>query len=167
MKLNFSSPQHKFRTGKLRSGSILVETTIAIVLLTSIGLVLFKGTLNIIAPRQWALSQNLTDAYLTYEKAYAERIEFSELISASSDWPVFPAKSEFSVTLGTLPGGRSLSGTMIRTRIADPNNLATAGGSGDSTTNPSELQTWKLQSHLIYTIAGRDYVKSRTVVRTQ
>ena len=167
MKLNFSLPQDKHRTGKLRPGSILVEASIAIVLLTSIGLVLFKGTLNIIAPRQWALSQNLTDAYLTYEKAYAERIEFSELISASSDWPVYPAKSQFTVNLGTLPGGRVISGTIIRSRIPDSNNLPTAGGSGDTITNPAELQTWKLQSHLVYTIAGRDYVKSRTVVRTQ
>ena len=137
------------------------------VLISSIALVLFKGTMNVIGPRQWTLSQNITDAYLTYEKAYAERVEFTDLTSNASDWPVFPAKSEFSVVLGTLPGGRSLSGTIIRSRIPDTNNLAAFGGAGDLTTNPSELQSWKLQSHLLYTIAGRDYVKSRTVVRTQ
>ena len=167
MNLNFYVPQDKVRSRKSLSGSILVETAVAIVLLTSIGLVLFKGTLNVIAPRQWALSQNMTDAYLTYEKAYAERVEFGELTSPSSDWPVYPAKSQFSVTLGTLPGGRSLNGTMIRTRIADSNNLPTAGGGGDTSSNPAEMQTWKLQSHVTYTISGREYVKSRTVVRTQ
>ena len=167
MKINLSPAQDKFRPGKFRRGSILVEATIAMVLLTSIGLVLFKGTLNMIAPRQWTLSQNITDAYLTYEKAYAERTEFSEFTSAASDWPLYPASSDFDVILGTLPGGREIRGTIIRTRIPDGNNLATNGGSGDTTTNPSEMQTWKLQSHLLYSIAGRDYVKSRTVVRTQ
>lgn len=167
MKVNFSNQQNKHRTAKVLRGSILVETVVAMVLLTSIGLVLFKGTLNVIAPRQWALSQNITDAYLTYEKAYAERLEFSEMTASASPWPTYPAKSEFGVTLGTLPGGRVLSGTIIRTRIPDSNNLSSYGGIGDEDSNPSEMQTWKLQSHLLYTIAGRDYVKSRTVVRTQ
>lgn len=167
MNLNLSRPQLKFRSPKLRRGSFLVEAVIAMILLVSIGLVLFKGTLNVIAPRQWTLSQNITDAYLTYEKAYAERVEFTEITDAASPWPIYPSKSSSTVTLGTLPGGRSLTGTLIRTRIADTNNLSTFGGSGDIASNPSEMQTWKLQSHLLYTIAGRDYVKSRTIVRTQ
>jgi len=167
MNLNYSHAGLKVQSAKFRRGSFLVEAVIAMALLSTIGLVLFKGTLNIIAPRQWSLSQNITDAYLTYEKAYAERVNFSEITSTSSDWPIFPAKSEFEVTLGTLPGGHEIKGTMIRTRIPDENNLVAFGGIGDIDSNPSDMQTWKLQSHLLYTIAGRDYVKSRTVVRTQ
>ncbi len=111
--------------------------------------------------------QNVSDAYLTFEKAYAQRIPFEDLVTASSPWPVYPAKSEATVTLGTLPGGRTLSGNVIRTRIPDDNNLPPHGGSGTASTNPAEMQTWRLQSHVTYTINGREYVKSRTIVRTQ
>ena len=105
---------------------------------------ILKGTMNILAPRQWTMLQNVSDAYLTYEKAYAQRVSFDELTAASSPWPVYPAKSETAVTLGILPGG-----------------------TGTAATNPAEMQTWKLQSHITYSISGREYVKSRTIVRTQ
>ena len=70
------------------------------------------------------------------------------------------------VTLGSLPGGRVLSGKVIRTRIPDSNNLP-PWGSGTLLTNPAEMEVWKLQSHLVYTVNGKEYVKSRTIVRTQ
>ena len=139
----------------------------ALVILAMVSLMLLKGTTNILAPRQWAMVQTVSDAYLTYEKAYAQRIPFDELTGTSSPWPMYPAKAASTVTLGTLPGGRTLSADIIRTRIADSNNLAAFGGTGTIETNPAEMQTWKLQSHVTYTISGRDYVKSRTIVRTQ
>lgn len=132
-----------------------------------VSLVLLKGTMNILSPRQQTLIQNVSDAYLTYEKAYAQRIDFDELTGNSSPWPVYPAKAEESVTMGTLPGGRTLTGTVIRTRIPDTNNLPAYGGTGDSSSNPAGTRTWKLQSHLTYFISDREYVKSRTVVRSQ
>lgn len=150
-----------------RRGSVLIEVMIALVILTVVGMVLLKGTINILSPRQWTLVQNVSDAYLTYEKAYAQRIPFESMTGLSSPWPVYPAKAESTVTMGTLPGGRILSGNVIRTRIADPNNLPAFGGTGTTATNPAEMQTWKLQSHITYTISGRNYVKSRTIVRTQ
>ncbi|MFP6879718.1 MAG: hypothetical protein VCA34_02135 [Roseibacillus sp.] len=151
----------------MRRGSVLVEAMMALVILAMVSLMLLKGTTNILAPRQWAMVQTVSDAYLTYEKAYAQRILFDELTGTSSPWPVYPAKAASTVTLGTLPGGRTLSADIIRTRIADSNNLAAFGGAGTTETNPAEMQTWKLQSHVTYTISGRDYVKSRTIVRTQ
>ncbi len=146
---------------------MLVEAVAAMALLSVAGLVLFKGAINVLAPRQWTLVQNITDAYMTYEKAYAERIEFDEAVGAGSPWPSYPSSSSTNVTLGTLPGGRTLTGEVIRTRMADSNNLSQHGGGGTTSTNPAELQSWKLQSHLLYRIGGREYVKSRTVVRTQ
>ena len=146
---------------------MLIEATAAMGLLAVVGFVLLKGALNILAPRQWTLVQNISDAYMTYEKAYSERIEFDEAIGSDSPWPTYPSKTTTDITLGTLPGGRPLAGRVIRTRIADPNNLPAHGGSGTATTNPAEIQAWKLQSHLVYNIGGREYVKSRTVVRTQ
>lgn len=146
---------------------MLVEATVALVILSVASLVILKGTMNILAPRQWTMLQNVSDAYLTYEKAYAQRVPFAELTASSSPWPAYPAKSEMAVTLGTLPGGRTLSANVIRTRIPDPNNFPAYGGEGTNVTNPAEMQTWKLQSHITYSISGRDYVKSRTIVRTQ
>ena len=151
----------------MRRGSVLVEAMMALVILAMVSLMLLKGTTNILAPRQWAMVQTVSDAYLTYEKAYAQRIPFDELTGTSSPWPMYPAKAASTVTLGTLPGGRTLSADIIRTRIADSNNLAAFGGTGTIETNPAEMQTWKLQSHVTYTISGREYVKSRTIVRTQ
>jgi hypothetical protein len=150
-----------------RRGSVLIEALMALVILTVVGMVLLKGTLNILSPRQWTLVQNVSDAYLTYEKAYAQRIPFESMTGLSSPWPVYPAKAETTVTMGTLPGGRILSANVIRTRIADSNNLPAFGGTSTTSTNPAEMQTWKLQSHITYTISGRSYVKSRTIVRTQ
>jgi len=119
------------------------------------------------APRQWVVHQNVSDAYITYEEAYAARISFEELTHADSPWPVYPAKESVTVEIGKLPGGRSIDGTVVRTRIADPNNLTSAGGTGTTDTNPAEMETWKLESHLTYKIGDQTYVKSRTTVRTQ
>ena len=137
------------------------------VLLTIVSLALFKGSMNTLAPRQWSLVQNISDAYLTYEKAYAERVAFEEMTSTASPWPTYPSKAEETVVLGTLPGGRTISGKVIRTRKPDPNNFPAFGGMGTTTTNPAEMQSWTLQSLLVYELHDREYVKTRSVVRTQ
>jgi len=152
---------------KFRSGSMLVELTIALALLTSIGLIVFKGNLDIMAPRQWIIHQNISDAYLTYEEAYAQRISFQQLASNDSPWPIYPQTSNTEVEMGKLPGGIAITATVIRTRIPDSNNLPEYGGSGSTLSNPSEMQTWQMQSHLSYKIGENDYVKSRTTIRTQ
>lgn len=139
----------------------------ALAILAIVGLSLFKGALDTLAPRQWSLHQTISDAYLTYEKAYMERIPFDELTATASPWPVYPDKLEETVTIGTLPGGRALTGKVIRTRKPDANNFPAYGGTGTSATNPSELQTWITQSLLVYRINDREYVKTRSIVRTQ
>ena len=159
-----SNSSHLIRS---KRGSVLVEAIIALSLLLVVSLIILKGTMNILAPRQWTMVQNVSDAYLSYEKAFAQRIPFESLTGSSSPWPVYPAKSEDLVTLGTLPGGRTLTGNVIRTRMPDGNNLPAFGGEATTATNPAEMQTWILQSHVTYRISGRDYVKSRTIVRTQ
>ena len=83
--------------------------------------------MNILTPRQWTMVQNISDAYLTYEKALAQRIPFDALTDASSPWPVYPARSHTPVTIGTLPGGRALTGNVIRTRIPDQDNFPAPG----------------------------------------
>jgi hypothetical protein len=139
----------------------------ALSVLTAVGLVLLKLSLNILAPRQWVLQQTVTDAYLTYERSYAERVPFETLVSAGSPWPVFPATSESTVELGRLPGGTPITGRVIRSRSADPLNYPVDGGSGTVDTNPAGMKTWRAQSVVVYQIGSRNYAKSRTVLRSQ
>lgn len=167
MNTNLSPPGFKPVLRTLRSGSVLLEAVAALTLLAVAGIALLKGSLNTLAPRQWALIQNITDAHLTYEKAYAERIPFDDLTSGDSPWPVYPYNSKTNVVLGTLPGASEVNGTITRTRIPNSLNFPAHGGSGTSATNPAEMQVWQVQTHLSYTIAGRDYVKSRISVRSQ
>ena len=54
---------------------------LALSILTVLGIILLKLSLNILAPRQWILQQAVTDAYMTYERAYAERIPFENLLA--------------------------------------------------------------------------------------
>jgi len=136
-------------------------------MLTALGLALLKLSLNVTTPRQWTLQQSITDAYLTFEKASAQRQSFDTITGTSSQWPVFPTISTSTVTFGKLPGGAAITGTVNRTRIADTNNLPAKGGSGTTATNPTSMEVWRLQSVVRYTVGTRTYYKSRTVVRSR
>lgn len=146
---------------------LLFESAMALSILTVIGLILLKLSLNVLHPRQAGLQQVLTDAYMTYERAYAERVPFEDLVAASSPWPVFPASRSETVEIGRLPGNRPVTGTVTRFRIADPANYPIDGGTGTVATNPAAMKTWRVQSIVTYTIGGRPYMKSRTVLRSQ
>lgn len=146
---------------------LLIEAGISLSILTFVGLMLLKLSLNILQPRQWGIQQTLTDAYLTYERSYAERIPFENLTANDSPWPQFPATSAVAVEIGRLPGNRPIYGTVTRTRVADTNNYAIDGGSGTLVTNPAAMKVWKVQSVVTYTVGSRNYAKSRTVLRAQ
>ena len=150
-----------------RRGFLLVETVISLAILTIVGILLLQLSLNILYPRQWTMQQVVSDAYMTYERAYAERFPFNEAIDADSPWPQFPAVATEVVEMGRLPGGRPIIGTVTRTRTPDENNLANDGGSGTDETNPAAMRVWRLQSVVAYEIGGRQYLKSRTVIRSQ
>jgi len=150
-----------------RRGTFLVESMMALSILTVVGLTLLKLSLNVLHPRQWILQQTLTDAYLTYERAYAERIPFADLLANNSPWPTFPTTNTTVVEVGRLPGNRQVLGTLTRTRIPDTNNYPLDGGTGTTTTNPAAMKVWKAESILVYTIGSRTYAKSRTVLRSQ
>jgi hypothetical protein len=145
----------------------LFEAGLAMGLLTFIGLILLKLSLNILTPRQWAVQQTITNAYMTYERAYAERIPFENLVDTDSPWPAFPDTASETVELGRLPGGRVITGSVVRTRMPSENNFPIDGGSGTTDTNPAAMKVWKVQSIATYTIGGRNYAKSRTILRSQ
>jgi hypothetical protein len=157
------------KTGsRFARGSALVEVSMALAVLTVLGLLLLKSSINALYPRQWTLEQTLSDAYLTYEKAYAQRIPFSALTDPNSPWPAQPNSSTLTdVAIGQIQGGTPIYANVIRTRIPDTNNLVVDGGVGTTVTNPSAMEVWKVQSILSYEIGSRTYVKSRTVVRSQ
>lgn len=158
------------RSGKTRSwrrGNLLVEAGVALGLLTFIGLVLLKLSLNILAPRQQALQQTVTDAYMSYERSVAERIPFDDLLANDSPWPVYPQTASETVEMGRFPGGLPIRATITRTRVASTNNYPINGGTGTVDTNPAAMNIWKVQSIATYTISGRNYTKSRTVLRSQ
>ena len=100
-------------------------------MLTVIGLFMLKISLDILAPRQWALQQALSDAHMTYERAYAERLPFDSLLANDSPWPAFPNTASSAVEIGRLPGGVPVTGTIHRTRLPDAENQPVDGGNGD------------------------------------
>lgn len=150
---------------------MLVEATLSLTVLSLVGLVMLKLSLNILQPRQWVLRQTLTDAYMSYERAFAERLPFDSLLANDSPWPAYPATSNIEIELGRLPGGIPVMGTVTRTRIADPNNHPIDGGAitqlSATVNNPARMKIWKVQSVLSYRIGKRPYLKSRTVIRSQ
>ena len=148
-------------------GMVLLEAMLSLSILTVLGLLLLKLSLNILNPRQTILQQTITDAYLTYERAYAERIPFETLLSSSSPWPAHPSVSTSTVEIGRLPGNRVINGTVTRTRFPDDSNFPIDGGSGTLATNPAAMKVWKAQSVITYQIGNRSYAKSRTVLRSQ
>lgn len=150
----------------------MLEALASLTTITVLGLVLLKLSLNILAPRQWTIRQTVSDAYMTFERAYAERVPFDDLVAVGSPWPLSTAAAInrttiSNVEIGRLPGGVPILGTVTRTRFADPNNLPADGGTGTVATNPSAMKIYEVQSVLTYKVGNRTYAKSRTVVRSQ
>lgn len=148
-----------------RRGSALIEISLSYATLVIVGLLSLKASVNATSGQAWTVKQAMSDAYITRETALASRIPYDTLTGASSPWPSYPSVSSTTVTIGKLPGGHLVSAMLHRTRIPESNNLASAGGTGTATTNPSGTEAWKVQSILSYTVNDRQYVKSRTVLR--
>ncbi len=157
----------------------MIEAMLALSILTVIGLVLLKLSLNILHPRQWTMQQSVSDAYMSFERASAERIPFETLLSATSLWPAFPATAATSVEIGRLPRylpdfptGVPITATVTRTRFPDAGNYPNDGGTAATAAeavarNPAAMKIWKVQSVLTYRIGAHTYAKSRTVLRCQ
>ncbi len=155
------------KTRSIGKGFVMVEALMGISILTVLGLCLLKLSLNILHPRQWILQQTVTDAYLTYERAYAERIPFENLLAENSPWPAYPTTSSTLMEIGKMPGGSPITATVVRTRIPDSGNYPIDGGSGTIETNPAGMKVWRAQSVITYKVGQRTYAKSRTVLRSQ
>jgi len=149
---------------------LLIEVTAGFGAMLIVSLLLLKTALTVTAVQRWTVSQGLSDAYMSREVALGKRLPFDGsdgFLTAGSVYPIEPASSTIPVTIGRLPGGLAITGDLRRTRIASPNNLAANSGSGTAMTNPTGTEAWQLQSYLTYRISGRNYVKSRTVLRAR
>lgn len=151
----------------LKRGTLLVEVTLGFGALLAVALLLLKAAITVTTVQKWTVVQGLSDARMSIEVAAAKRIPFDDFLLVGSNYPAFPTKDTSTVEIGRLPGGRALSGTLHRTRLPMGNNLPAAGGTGNATTNPTGMEAWQLQSYLTYTLSGRNYVKSRTVLRAR
>ena len=125
---------------------MLVELSLAIVLLLFISLWAFRTNIQTVRPRNWAMVQTITDAYMTGPLARAESVDFNELLDdANTDWPTYPASNSTNVLIGTLPldrdddgfsdvdasgnlVGRDITGTLVQTKVPADNNLNPANG---------------------------------------
>ena len=109
---------------------------------------LLKLSINVTAPRQWTLQQTVTDAYMTYEKAFGQRVQFETLSGDDSPWPEYPQSSvaDRSNWASSRAAG-PITGTITRTRHPDENNYPIAGGSGTLESNPAGIEGWQLAEH--------------------
>lgn len=141
-------------------GIMLLEVTVALGLTIFVALIMMKGSLLAVSGNQWTILQTLSDAYLTRETALSNRVPMADLTGPDSGWPdasaLDPAYSIQTVTLGTLPGGRTVSGQLTRFRLSE-----TQVENTDTT-----VSVWRLHSVLSYTVGEHQYVKSRSTLRT-
>ena len=153
--------QHRSR----QRGSALIEISLSYATLVIVAMLSLKASVNATSGQTWTIKQTMSDAFITRETALASRMPFDTIVGSDSPWSTSPSVTTSTVTLGKLPGGQLVTGTLHRTRTPDPNNLPAAGGTGNANTNPSGSEAWRIQSILAYSVGDRQYVKSRTVLR--
>lgn len=148
---------------------------ISLSILTILGLVLLKMALNVLSPRQWTMQQSISDAYMTYERALAERVPFDALRAADSLWPIVPVSTVVEIgrlpSITGLPPGVPVMGTVVRSRAPDQGNYPADGDGvvvqGTLATNPAAMKIFAVRSILTYRVGNKTYAKSRTVLRSQ
>lgn len=161
------APRIRSAARSRRRGVALIEVTLGLGALLGVSLLLLKASMSATVAQRWTVIQGMTDAYMTRETAIAKRVPFAEIVDLNSRWPVYPSAAVETIEIGRLPGGVPVMATIRRTRFPDPNNFWSADGAGTAETNPAKMEIWKLQSLLSYELSGRDYVKTRTVVRSR
>ncbi len=164
--MNISSSKQKTRN----RGALLIEVAAGFGAMLIVSLLLLKAALTVTSVQRWTVTQGLTDSYMSREVALGKRLPFEGVggfMMGGSSFPAFPTVATTAVTVGRLPGGKAITGSLRRTRVPSANNLPASGGTGTAATNPTAAQAWQLQSYLTYKISGRNYVKSRTVLRVR
>jgi hypothetical protein len=154
-------PASQGGAGRLRRGSLILESSVALAFASTLALLLLKGSIIGLSGNQWSVMQTLTDAYLTRETALANRTPLADILAPNSPWPDpetdVPERSEMTVTIGKLIGGTPVQGRLVRFRINETTE-------SDAIT---QTNTYRLCSVLSYRIGGKDYHKTRSTLRNQ
>ncbi|MBK1790180.1 hypothetical protein [Persicirhabdus sediminis] len=133
--------------------------------------------MNTLSTRNWTISKTLVNAYMSTEVAKANAIPF-ELIdeeNGGTDWDNYPlyingdAPYEYNVVIGHRSGGENSKGGINEatpvnatiTRAREQVMMTTADGD-----NPLS-DAWNIRIVLQYSVNGKNYVTSRTVVRVE
>ncbi|MEM9281980.1 MAG: hypothetical protein AAGA96_09150 [Verrucomicrobiota bacterium] len=155
----------KHSNKRRQRGSALIEIAVSYGTLVTVGMLTLKAAINTTSSQTWTVRQTMSDAYMTRETALASRIPFDDITTTGSLWSLYPSVTTSNVVIGKMPGGNNVTAELHRTRIPDPNNLTSAGGTGTDATNPSGTEAWKLQSLIVYEVGDKKYVKTRTTLR--
>jgi len=137
---------------RAEAGSTLVELSVTLFLITAIGAMTMQTMTASWLMQNWTIAQSMTDAYAAIETANAQRWVFNE-IPISGRWPHYPATVQLQVTIGSTPRG-TVNATVYRTCMwsQDPTTL---------------IQTYILESFVVYQDGRRNYCKLSKVVRTE
>jgi hypothetical protein len=140
------------RLRRSEGGFSLVEVSIALFLLITIAVFGLKTMTSAWMLQNWAIMQNMTDAYAGIETAYAQRVTFASIIT-SGRWPVYPASASTVVTIGVTPS-KTMTATVVRTC--------------STTIDPvTGAQYYLLESYVNYQDSLRQYCKVSKVYRDQ
>ena len=156
----------KLNLNNKKTGFSLIEITISLFILLFVAITLLEGNLSLLTPRQWVVKQSLVDAYLTKEKSIARSLNYNDAIS-QENWPTYPSLKKFTEEIGKVPGGRAISAQIIRTKKPYYRNNISAGGTFAEQDNHLNLEVWALESHIIYNINNKEYIKTATIIRAK
>lgn len=137
------------------SGVSVVELSIALLLFTTIAVFGLQTIQSGWMLQNSAIMQSMTDAYAGIETANAQRWTFAgpNGIVLSGRWPVYPASSTTTVTIGKTPKG-PVNATVVRTMTPNTDPLTGA-------------QSYLLESYVVYKDEVRQYCKVSKVYRTE
>jgi hypothetical protein len=133
-------------------GSTLVELSVILFVLMSIGVLCLQTMESVWKTLNWTIAQSMTDACAAIETANAQRWVFNEIVT-SGRWPLYPQSSAVQTQIGSTPRG-AVNVTVHRTYSS----------SQDPVTG---LQTYTLESYVVYQDALRQYCKLSKVVRSE
>src|SRR5260221_10751218 len=130
------------------AGVSVVELSIALLLFTTVAIFGLQTIQSGWMLQNSAIMQSMTDAYAGIETANAQRWTFAgpNGIVLSGRWPVYPASSTTTVTIGKTPNG-PVNATVIRTmRLPPPDPDPLTGA-----------QSYLLESYVVYKDEVRPY----------
>jgi hypothetical protein len=133
-------------------GATLVELSVILFVLMSVGVLCLQTMMSGWMTQNWTIAQSMTDACAAIETANAQRWVFSEIVS-SNRWPPYPQSVAVPFQIGSTPRG-PVNVTVYRT----------CHSSQDPVTG---LQTYTLESYVVYQDALRQYCKLSKVVRSE